>query len=110
MTISEYKYSDDSLTAEKWEIAYDEGKAGDKFLDCTISYSENGYITHIQYPEDADGFPYWDYEYESKDGLITKIRYFYEGDEYEYQLEYDTSDLNTQVSNDRYVDYINTIE
>lgn len=114
-TISEYKYKDSddenlSQLVEIWNTYYDNGKVNFNDIDCTISYSKNGYITHIQYPEDADGFPYWDYKYENKDGLITKITYYYETDVYDFLLEYDTSDPNTELSNDRYVKYINNID
>lgn len=76
-----------------------------------VSYTDDGLVTHNEY-EDEEGNPgVWDYEYETNDqGLVTKVMKHYEHDEYYvYVFTYDTNNKNTEVTADRYADFINGI-
>ena len=113
-TVSEYTYKDGDdqetyMICEVKNYIYTDSKVTDEFDDKIITYNQDGFITKIEYVE-ADGIPEWEYDYETKDGFVTKVIQHYEDSEsYTYSFTYDNSNPALDMTEDNYKDYINSI-
>lgn len=113
-TVFEYSYEgindkDLSKTASVKYIVYEDSQISEETEERIITYNSDGLIIKVEYLI-PDGIPEWEYDYEIKDGRVTKATQHYEDSEfYIYSFEYDDTDPALEMSEEEYIQYINGI-
>ena len=113
-TVREYTYEgindqDLSMTSQVKESWYEESQVSEEMDESIVTYNKDGYMTKTEYLID-DGLPFWDYDYEMEDGLVTKVSQHYEDSEfYTFTFEYDKNGSGKTMTPEAYRNYINNI-